>query len=331
VGIPSRTTDRELARHNASRSPKYTGYPRFDPGPLTDVDKLRLQVGQLRLEHEGMEIRALLGNPAAVAALPGHTEKLRRLTLDLERLEGTMSTIENRDKALSRWRGLTMAPAAELAKLNADAPKLPPEWVASERKRLLEAIRIGDVGGRDAVKQYLTGAATEAALLRAAYEGEGDPGRAVADELAAARLAKGNGDDLVRSARRLIEAGQPEAARKFILALDLVEPKPKLAGQAKNEYQVAMQDAAPTLRAASAVERTARDAAVAFEVERNGFLADSGLGLDMAGEVGSGQPGQAGRASMRRTLRRWEADPEGYSEPAPDGGRADGRPEEVHP
>ena len=168
-------------------------------------------------------------------------------------------------------------------------------------------------------------------MLRAQAEGEGDPGRDVADELAAARLSKSNGDDLVRDARRLIAAGQPEAAKKYVLALQLTDPRPKSAGQVANEYAAAMNEASPTLRAASAVERTARDAADAFEVERNGFMAESGLGLDMAGEGGTGQPGQPARASLRRKLRRWEHDGEAYSEPAPEGGRVDGRTEEDHP
>jgi hypothetical protein len=74
-----------------------------------------------------------------------------------------------------------------------------------------------------------------------------------------------------------------------------------------------MAEADPRLRRAVAVERTARDAATAFEVESSRFLADAGLGLAVSGEAGTSAPGQASRASIRAGTVAWEAGPEGYS------------------
>ena len=318
--------DRLRQARRARRSPAYNPRPTFPAGPLTAVDQARIRLAYFRFEHETVAARAAAGVPEAVEALPRHTAELERLAAELHTLEGTVSTIENRDKAVNTWRIGVRAAQARLAALMTDAPKYPADHVKAERARILAELRTADALGSSAVQAYLREASTAAALLRAKAEAEADPARAMADELAAARLARGNGEDLVRHAHRLIEAGQPAAARPYVLAVESMDVKPKAAGQLQAEYQAAMAEADPTLRQAAAVERTARDAAIAFDIERHGFLADAGLGLAASGEAGTGVPGQRSRAAIRAKLTAWEADPESYSEPAPEGPRVDGKP-----
>ncbi|HEY5487286.1 MAG TPA: hypothetical protein VIK06_06545 [Candidatus Limnocylindrales bacterium] len=316
-----------------TRPIRYSARPSFPTPPLTEVDAARLRIAFRRFEVETVQARAAAGDPEAIESLPTHKAELAAMIREANLLEGIMSTIARRDETIASWREKVGAFSRELTTLQGDAAKLPPAYVASEMARLRSEISWADKAGREAFRLYLVEAATASATLRAKAEAEGDQQRSIADELMASRLTrsatgKGDAQDLMAHARRLIQAGQPLAAKPYMLALDQVEHKPVNLGQLRNEYRAAMDEVDPILSQAAAVERTARDAATTFEVERSHFLAEVGLGVDPSGAAGRGTGEQLATASIREKLTRYRADPEHYSEPAPlPGARLDGSPD----
>jgi hypothetical protein len=310
----------------------YTARPSWPTPPLTDVDRKRIAIAYERIELETIQARAAAGIQSAIEALPARKAKLAALVREANELEGILSTVERRDSTITGWRAKVHELRTALRTLQADAPKLPAEHVKAETDRLQLEIRFADKAGRDAFRTYLREAATAAATLRAKAEAEGDQQRSIADELTAARLArsatgKGDAQDLMAHARRLIAAGQPAAAKPYMLALESVEHRPANLGQLRAEFGAAMNEADPILSQAAAIERTARDAETSFEIERSKFLGEIGLGTDSTGEAGRGTQEQLAIAGVRAKVIAFAADPEHYSEPAPTGPRIDGSPE----
>ena len=267
-------------------------------------------VAQAELEAHAAVLIALHPGDDAFAARVNANVSKGRSAVEKERTVASPST--DIAKAREVWNG-TIAAHQQLAStlVLEEEGRISHEYAAKETKRLRDDIRIHDQVGREAMKAAVADTLEAARMMRAGYDSSLEPAVITADELTANRLTKsGSPVDIVDRGRRLVADNQVKAARAYVLAVGTLEPRPQGADMLLQEYAKALNSTDPILRAASDLEKLAVDSEAAFTIERARFLTTSGLGVDRAGDPGTGAPGQTAQSSMAAKLRTWEQDPD---------------------
>jgi hypothetical protein len=262
-----------------------------------------MEMGMLTETVKGQRtMLALETDPARIASLTrsidNNTKEYRRL----ERLNRTRSDMtkydSNYQKAVQKLADGLAKTAADLQALEAERPKLPAAYYATERGRLIEAARAADLDANRTITEYQDLALRDAATLRA---------RAEADIPAAERTAllleqqtltasKLDGDAFVDQARDAIRAGR---SRRAEMLLNVAETKgSRGVAQLRAVAQLSLDVEDETRAQAAAIEDAVQTNVIAYRASRTQVLRDSGLGMTSDGGVGTGGSSEVANASI---------------------------------
>jgi hypothetical protein len=274
---------REYERYVARRTP---ALPR-EPRRLTEVDAMKL---------ERVVVRTALQSARAMGdaeRADSHERELREMDARIDEKEATVNHEAGHEEIVADWKRKVGASLAELRRLEAEADRLPPDYVERERARIAREADHSDSATLANLRAWAETALGHAAREREAGDAERDPSERVADEMLTRRLSDGvksrrQADELLAEARRLVSLGQ---ARKAAAYVEAARPhSPFGLGQVAADVERALDSAVPGRRRARAIERTVERSRREFEVYRRLALAEAGLGVRSDGAVGRGTP-----------------------------------------